>query len=450
MDKISGFGSIFYRKSRKRWVVQYTLDSNGKKQRKCIYTKTKEEAHERLNQLMYEYHNDLYIRERGIPLIRILKQNREDKYSANLISESHYSRLEFVIKEIDNSNIGKMNIDKITTRDLQDYFNSLIDRYTDSTIKKIWDCIKQGFEIAFEERYILENPFKKVLKPKSKKPTKVLNALSLEDENKLASYLLHSNISDEKYKNVILVELYTGMRIGEVLSLSSTDIDFNRNIIHVNKTITVNKDGELIIKSGTKTYAGLRDIPISPIIKEPLKEQVEISKNNKDYLLFTFENRLIKASTINTVLKRICNQLKLSNTISNHTLRHTFGTRCIEAGMQPKVVQTLMGHKDIAVTLNTYTSVLERFKSDEFNKVAQYYLNNSANLLPEVFLNNDYYVVEDAEEDYIIDDIIDPYAPYKFSDDQIINLFGNKETFQKEIIKSIKDIYNWNKKEAIK
>lgn len=193
----------------------------------------------------------------------------------------------------------------------------------------------------------------------------------------------------------------------------------------------------------------MRDIPISPIIKEPLKEQVEISKNNKDSLLFTFENRLIKASTINTVLKRICKQLKLSNTISNHTLRHTFGTRCIEAGMQPKVIQTLMGHKDIAVTLNTYTSVLERFKTDEFNKVAQYYLNNSANLLPETIFNNEYYVVDDTEEEYKIDNVIDPYAPYRFTDEQIVNLFGSKEAFQKEIIDSLKALYKWNKKDAI-
>ena len=97
--------------------------------------------------------------------------------------------------------------------------------------------------------------------------------------------------------------------------------------------------------------------------------------------MFTYEGRLIKASSVNTVLKRICKQLELPSTISNHTLRHTFGTRCIESGMQPKVVQTLMGHKDISVTLNTYTSVLNQFKEDEFNKLAQYYLNKNINTL---------------------------------------------------------------------
>lgn len=72
--------------------------------------------------------------------------------------------------------------------------------------------------------------------------------------------------------------------------------------------------------------------------------------------------------------------------ISRHSLRHTFGTRCIESGMAPVVVQRLMGHKDITVTLNTYTSVLEQFKERELDKVNQYYLNEI--LIGNNFLDN--------------------------------------------------------------
>lgn len=63
--------------------------------------------------------------------------------------------------------------------------------------------------------------------------------------------------------------------------------------------------------------------------------------------------------------------------ISTHSLRHTYGTRCIEAGMKPVTLQRLMGHKDITVTLNTYTSILNIFKEDEVNKLNDYYLDNS-------------------------------------------------------------------------
>lgn len=449
MKKINGVGSVFYNSNKKLWTAQYIETENGVSKKKCIYGKTKEIVSQKLNNIMYNYHNDNYIRINGIKFIQVLKQNREDKFAANLISESHYSRLEFVLKEIESSPIGNIDIDKITTRNLQDYFNSLINRYTDSTIKKVWECVKQGFEVAISEKYILENPFTKVLKPKSRKDTKVLEALSTENEQKLSSYLLKSNLSEEKYKNVILIQLYSGMRIGEVLALTINDIDFDKNMIKVRKTLTVDKNGELTIKQGTKTYSSKRDIPISPFLLNSLKEQVIIAHNNKDNLLFTFEGRLIKASSVNTVLKRICKQLGLPNNISNHTLRHTFGTRCIESGMQPKVVQTLMGHKDISVTLNTYTSVLNQFKEDEFNKVAQYYLNKNINTLPELIEidKNDYTVCEEASEYKFNNDNFDIYDAYRYTDEQIYNLFGSKEDYIKEIKKAYKTIMEWYEKQ---
>jgi len=91
--------------------------------------------------------------------------------------------------------------------------------------------------------------------------------------------------------------------------------------------------------------------------------------------------------------------------VSSHTLRHTFGTRCIESGMAPVVVQRLMGHKDIRITLNTYTSVLNKFKESEIDKVNQYYLEQklvSNNALPdEIFLqeNNDSIPVKSKEKE---------------------------------------------------
>ena len=73
--------------------------------------------------------------------------------------------------------------------------------------------------------------------------------------------------------------------------------------------------------------------------------------------------------------------------ISTHSLRHTYGTRCIESGMAPVVVQKLMGHTDVSVTLNTYTSVFDTFKSKELEKVNRYYLEenmlNAVKLLKE-------------------------------------------------------------------
>ena len=80
--------------------------------------------------------------------------------------------------------------------------------------------------------------------------------------------------------------------------------------------------------------------------------------------------------------------------ISTHSLRHTYGTRCIESGMAPVVVQRLMGHQDISVTLNTYTSVFDKFKENEIDKVNQYYLNE--NLIGN---NNKYINIDERLDD---------------------------------------------------
>lgn len=396
MEKISGLGSIYYHSSKQRWVAQYTEDKNGVKKQKYIYGKTKDEVNRKLTEKQYNYHNDNYIKKYGIPLIKVLKQNREDKYAANLISDSHYSRLEFVLREVENSDIGYMEIDKITRRDLQNYFNSLISRYTDSTIKKIWEAVKQGFQLAIKEKYIVNNPFEDVLKPKSKKPTKIVDALSIEEQEILGKYLLNSKISQEKYRNALLLQLYTGMRIGEVLALTLDNIDFKNKLINVHQTISVDKEGYLSLSDHTKTKAGTRQIPISSFLEKIIINQLENYQENRYKVLFSHNGGLIKASSVNTVLKRICRKLDLPETISTHSLRHTFGTRCIESGMNPSVVQRLMGHNDIRVTLNTYTSVFNRYKETELQKAERYYLENNLLSLPD-FISNTEYSIESTK-----------------------------------------------------
>ena len=153
------------------------------------------------------------------------------------------------------------------------------------------------------------------------------------------------------------------MRIGEVLALQYKDIDLNKKIIHITKTLTRDEDEKLILGNTTKTFSGIRDVPIQDIILNEIKEQMEIAKNNFDGQLFvSSKNYYADPKAVNKILKRIVVDVLRVNDITTHSLRHTFGTRCIEAGIAPVVAQRLLGHKDIRVTLNTYTSVLNKFK----------------------------------------------------------------------------------------
>ena len=132
----------------------------------------------------------------------------------------------------------------------------------------------------------------------------------------------------------------------------------------------------------TKTYSGKRELPIPEFLINIFKEQLNCVNAERDNLLFTYENEYIKTSAINEALKRIFSQ-KLNEgkiSVTSHCLRHTYGTRCVEGGMTAVVLQRLMGHKDIKVTLNTYTSVFNQFKENEIDKVNQYLVNNNLNI----------------------------------------------------------------------
>lgn len=176
-----------------------------------------------------------------------------------------------------------------------------------------------------------------------------------------------------------------------------------KQIINVNKTLTLGKDNEVIMGDTTKTYASKRTVPIPDFLIPSIKEQLEVAKENKDNILFLYNDHYISHSVANSRLKRILKSTlgMEAKDISTHSLRHTFATRCIEAGMSAVVLQRLIGHTDISITLNTYTSVFNRFKESELEKVMEYYKTNSLGLEPikneEIVENKEVEIDDDME-----------------------------------------------------
>lgn len=104
---------------------------------------------------------------------------------------------------------------------------------------------------------------------------------------------------------------------------------------------------------------------------------MRISENNEEHLLFCNPTgNYVDSRNVNRMLKKILKDNFDIEGISTHSLRHTYGTRCVEAGMRVVALQRLMGHKDIAVTMNTYTSVFNKYKESELEKVNDYYMYN--------------------------------------------------------------------------
>lgn len=199
--------------------------------------------------------------------------------------------------------------------------------------------------------------------------------------------------------------MYLGLRIGETLGLTKNDIDISQKQVFISRTTTVGKYGETIIGDTTKTYAGKRSVPIPDFMIPIFEEQINNSKNNRDIFLFLNNDSLITNSACNSRLKKILlDKLGWENTgISTHSLRHTFATRCIESGVNAVVLQRLLGHTDISITLNTYTSVFNLFKDNELEKVIKLYKNNSFGVIQEEhrekFQNGTEEIYIDKEDD---------------------------------------------------
>ena len=127
---------------------------------------------------------------------------------------------------------------------------------------------------------------------------------------------------------------------------------------------------------------------------------MEIGKNNKNQQLFLSSNgNYIDSRNANAILKLRLKNLGITG-ISTHSLRHTYGTRCIEAGMRAVALQRLMGHTDISVTLNTYTSVFNKYKESELEKVNNYYMENELLTSKSILNNIENNMLENGDREY--------------------------------------------------
>ena len=395
-----GFGTIYYNRQRNRFCAQY-LEYNpetDKHERKTKTFRTEDEAKKFLSTINYQRDNALYIEHNGIPLCEFMRSNLKQRFDTNQIGGTQYARVLRTIEKIEKVPLGQKNIDEITSEELQAYLNSQ-KHLSNSTILKLYGQFNQAFNKAMDKGYLMKNPMTDVLKPKSEKETKEVREMTVKKQKLFTKYLMSTSVNGCKYKNVFLIQMYMGLRCGEALALSIGDIDLAHKLINVHRTLTTDEIGGVIMGNKTKTYAGKRVVPIPDFILPYIIEQMKIADaqhNNDEKLLFKPDfSKYSRRNNVNSELKRILKKYFGITDISTHSLRHSYGTRCIEAGMAPVVVQRLMGHTDVGITLNTYTTVYDKYKAKEMEKVNKYYMEENIGLIDEL---GDKLFLENSEE----------------------------------------------------
>ena len=379
-------GSIFYRKDRKIFVYQYyeTDPYSGKKNRKVKSFKTRAEAEDYKESLNYQMENPIYIEHNGLPLGELMKLNLNNKLNTNQISQAQYDRVRMTQKKIEKSYLYNKKIDEIKPEEIQAFLNSFTN-LSNSSIKKLKEQFSQAFKYAIARGYIKIDPMSTIIIPKSTKKDKKVRALTFPEQEQFVEWLLAQDLNNFPYRNIYLIQMFCGLRVGEVLALQTSDIDLLRKKIKVSKTLTILADGSIAMSDSPKTEAGNREVTITPFIMPYIIEQINFAKSypdNKENLLFiplkATKNKYVDRENVNHTLKTVLKREFGIEGITTHSLRHTYGTRCIEAGMQPSVVQKNMGHTDISVTLNVYTDVFDDFKKSEQDKFNEYFIKNSS------------------------------------------------------------------------
>lgn len=370
--KGNGEGTVYKTKSGYRGQIVVGIDDYGKLIRRSVTGKTIKEVNEKLTAVKNSIITGTYIAPNHITLCDLAHLMLEDDLNLNYIKEGTYHRSIETLKRIEKCPyIKNTPIQELSYAPIKDFLLSEA-KMSQSLINKVYMMLKKTLNEAVKRKIIRESPINDLKKPKSSQHREKVRALTKDEELRLYKVL---TTEDVNYSHQMLLSMMTGMRMGEINALERRDIDMRFKTIAVNKTITRGLNGKAIISYSAKTENGNRIIPISETVK-PLVDEILFC--GEADCLFVRKGKLITTSQVNIHFKRILEKYDIldktiKGTVSLHSLRHTFATRCIEAGMQPKVLQHILGHSDIRITLNTYCDAFENFQKENLAKTDEYF-----------------------------------------------------------------------------
>lgn len=360
-SKGNGEGTIYYNKTKEKWVGQYVIE--GK--RKSVYQRKKESISDfkkRFNKIMNDINQGTYLEKSVETVITIAEQYINVKHEDGITSGRSYKReietLEAIKKSC--SNFCNLPIQKVTIKNIENAKKN-IRQYANSVIDKIWKLLTKSFDIAC-------SPSRKILmynimrdetlkKPISIKETKKVKALTHKEFERL-NKILDNEERNHKYRNIVKMQGISGMRIGEVLARSKKDYDKENNNFNVHNTLTQDETYKTILGKHTKTFNkktqidnGQRYLPLDNELfsglDEIIKEECTKKISNIYNLLFWDykKNTFITPSEINSWLYRLNKKYNIcEDKLTTHKLRHTALTYWNEKDIPLRVIQYLAGH----------------------------------------------------------------------------------------------------------
>lgn len=367
-------GNNIYKRKDGRWEGRYPkgYKDTGKIAYGYVYAKTYSEVKEKLKiNLVAPIHSTA--NKTNITFSELAKQWLQ---SASLqVKASTYARysdgLDIHILPL----LGGYKITKISSQDVERFTEEKLETgridgnggLSPKTVRDLLSIIKAVLDYAKTQKYITE-AFQ-LTYPKYRHQE--MRVLSKQEQTSLEKILTDDMNS---YKLGVLLCLYTGLRLGEVCALRWGDIVFSHQVLSVRKTVQRIKsdDGDIqktkIVIDSPKSKCSLRQIPLPDFLMDHL---ARFYKSNAAFVLSGIEERPAELRTLQNHFKQYVSASAIEQ-VNFHTLRHTFATRCVEAGVDIKSLSEILGHSNVNITLNRYVHSSLDQKRECVNRLAQF------------------------------------------------------------------------------
>lgn len=391
----NGEGNIRQKKDG-RWEARITIGYNdeGKQKLKYFYGKTRQECSDKLTEFKNDNNKGTYIEPSKYNVSQWLDEWYND-HVVNSVKLSTRVSYELIIRQHLKPNFGHYKLRDLKSNTIQGVYRKMLENgrvdgkggLSEKTIRNIHLVFRKALQVAYANDMIPKNPVTdgRITLPEIPKK-KEIRVFTPEEQK-----AIEQACRGERWGMIILLDLYTGMRQGEILALTWNDIGFEKNTITINKQLgrlkNFNKDipGKTIleIQSYTKN-SNDRIISVSPAIMDRLKEyQEKEEKNKQDWgkaykdnnLVFCREDgHYVEPKTFQDYFKRVLKKAGVKDG-NVHAMRHTFATRALEAGIPVKVVSQILGHSNIQITLDTYSHVLPELQAEAMQTITDKFLD---------------------------------------------------------------------------
>ncbi|HIT50092.1 MAG TPA: site-specific integrase [Candidatus Pelethenecus faecipullorum] len=296
-----------------------------------------------------------------------------ENYVKPVSKQRTYIRYQQVVLNHILPNLGDMEMNGVTPVLLQQFLTKLLQTGNRKTgqglsvnsVHIVVTILQNSFQMAYELGFVDKEVARKLKRPKTQE--KKIICFTIQEQKRIEEEI----IKNKKIKMYgILLCLYTGLRIGELLALEWSDINFRTKEISVTKTCFDGKDKNdrfCRITGTPKTITSIRTIPIPKSLLPMLKMLKSMAKNQ--YVISDSE-KVLSVRSYQRSFERLLKKIRIEKK-GFHALRHTFATRALEIGMDVKTLSEILGHKNANVTLQRYAHSMPEHKKDMMNKIGK-------------------------------------------------------------------------------